>query len=214
MTRHLIFDLDGTLVDSAPDLATALNGLLAELGKPALAETTVRSMVGDGAGVLVQRGLQASGLSDADQPAALKRFLALYRDCLIEKTRAYPEVEATLERLQADGHKLGICTNKPFDPTQRILKALKLDRFFGTVIGGDSLPKRKPDPEPLLAAIEGLGGTAPNAVMIGDSANDVLCARAAKVTAILIPSDYGNPAEDADVKLTRFTELPAALARL
>lgn len=212
--RHLIFDLDGTLVDSAPDLATALNGLLAEFGKPALAETTVRSMVGDGAGVLVQRGLLASGLSDADQPAALKRFLALYRDCLIEKTRAYPEVEATLERLQADGHKLGICTNKPFDPTQRILKALKLDRFFGAVIGGDSLPKRKPDPEPLLAAIEGLGGTAPNAVMIGDSANDVLCARAASVTAILIPSDYGNPAEDADLKLTRFAELPAALAKL
>jgi phosphoglycolate phosphatase len=212
--RHLIFDLDGTLVDSAPDLATALNGLLAELGKPALAETTVRSMVGDGAGVLVQRGLAASGLADADQPAALKRFLALYRDCLIDRTRAYPEVEVVLERLQGEGHKLGICTNKPYDPTQRILKALKLDRFFGSVIGGDSLPKRKPDPEPLLAAIEELGGTASTAVMIGDSANDVLCARAAAVTAILIPSDYGNPAEDADVKLTRFSELPATLARL
>ena len=212
--RNLVFDLDGTLVDSAPDLATALNGLLAELGKPALAEGTVRAMVGDGAGVLVQRGLQVSGLSDADPPAALKRFLALYRDCLIDRTRAYPEVEATLERLQAGGHKLGVCTNKPYDPTQRILKALKLDRFFGTVIGGDSLPKRKPDPEPLLAAIEGLGGTASVAVMIGDSANDMLCARAASVTAILIPSDYGNPAEDADVKLRTFAELPDALAKL
>jgi phosphoglycolate phosphatase len=212
--RHLIFDLDGTLVDSAPDLATALNGLLAEFGKPALAESTVRAMVGDGAGVLVQRGLAASGLADADQPAALQRFLLLYRGCLIDRTRAYPEVEAVLERLAADGHKLGICTNKPFDPTQRILKALQLDRFFGTVIGGDSLPKRKPDPEPLLAAIDGLGGTTASAVMIGDSANDVLCARAAAVTAILIPSDYGNPAEDADLKLTRFSELPAAIARL
>jgi phosphoglycolate phosphatase len=212
--RHLIFDLDGTLVDSAPDLATALNGLLAELGKPPLAETTVRSMVGDGAGVLVQRGLAASGLADADQPSALKRFLALYRDCLIDQTRAYPEVEAVLERLTAEGYKLGICTNKPADPTQRILAALKLDRFFGTVIGGDSLPKRKPDPEPLLAAIEGLGGTASTAVMIGDSANDVLCARAAAVTAILIPSDYGNPAEDADLKLAGFSELPEAIARL
>jgi phosphoglycolate phosphatase len=214
MTRHLIFDLDGTLVDSAPDLATALNGLLQEMGKPALAESTVRSMVGDGAGVLVQRGLTASGLGDADQPAALKRFLALYRDCLIDKTRAYPEVEAVLERLQAAGHKLGVCTNKPHDPTQRILKALKLDRFFGVVIGGDSLPKRKPDPEPLLAAIEGVGGTVKTAVMIGDSANDMLCARAAAVTAILIPSDYGNPAEDADIKLTRFSELPEALTAL
>ena len=212
--RHLVFDLDGTLVDSAPDLATALNGLLNEMGKPPLAESTVRSMVGDGAGVLVQRGLAASGLGDADQWAALQRFLALYRDCLIEQTRAYPEVEATLQRLQAEGHKLGICTNKPYDPTQRILKALKLDRFFATVIGGDSLPKRKPDPEPLLAAIQGLGGTASDAVMIGDSANDMLCARAASVTAILIPSDYGNPAEDADVRLKHFAELPEALARL
>lgn len=212
--RHLVFDLDGTLVDSAPDLATALNGLLGEMGKPALAESTVRSMVGDGAGVLVQRGLAASGLADADQPWALKRFLALYRDCLIDQTQAYPKVETILEQLKAEGHKLGVCTNKPLDPTQRILKALKLDRFFGVVIGGDSLPKRKPDPEPLLAAIDGLGGAATSAVMIGDSANDMLCARAASVTAILIPSDYGNPAEDADVKLTRFTELPAALARL
>jgi phosphoglycolate phosphatase len=214
MTRYLIFDLDGTLVDSAPDLATALNGLLAEFGKPALAESAVRAMVGDGAGVLVQRGLQASGLGDVDQPAALKRFLALYRDCLIEQTRAYPEVEATLEHLMAEGHKLGVCTNKPYDPTQRILKALKLDRFFGAVIGGDSLPKRKPDPEPLLAAIEKLGGAPAASVMIGDSANDVLCARAAGVTAILIPSDYGNPAEDADRKLTHFAELPDALAKL
>jgi phosphoglycolate phosphatase len=212
--RHLIFDLDGTLVDSAPDLATALNRLLKELGKPALAESTVRSMVGDGAGVLVQRGLAASGLADTDQPSALKRFLTLYRDCLIDQTRAYPNVEETLARLSAEGHKLGVCTNKPYDPTQQILAALNLDRFFATVIGGDSLPKRKPDPEPLLAAIEKLGGTAATAVMIGDSANDVLCARAAAVTAILIPSDYGNPAEDADLKLARFSELPEAIARL
>jgi phosphoglycolate phosphatase len=212
--RHLIFDLDGTLVDSAPDLTTALNGLLKELGKPPLAESTVRAMVGDGAGVLVQRGLAASGLAGTDQPSALKRFLALYRDCLIDKTRAYPDVEAVLERLTAQGHKLGICTNKPRDPTLRILKALKLDRFFGTVIGGDTLPKRKPDPEPLLVAIAGVGGTAATAAMIGDSANDVLCARAASVTAILIPSDYGNPAEDADLKLARFSELPEALANL
>ena len=212
--RHLIFDLDGTLVDSAPDLATALNALLAEFGKPGLAESTVRAMVGDGAGVLVQRGLAAAGLGDADQPAALQRFLALYRDCLIDRTRAYPDVEAVLEALKAAGHTLGVCTNKPFDPTQRILAALKLDRFFDAVIGGDSLAQRKPDPEPLLETIRRLGGSPEHAVMIGDSANDVACARAAAVTAILIPSDYGNPATEADLKLTRFSELPEALARL
>jgi phosphoglycolate phosphatase len=212
--RHLIFDLDGTLVDSAPDLATALNRLLQELGKPPLAESTVRTMIGDGAGVLVERGLAASGVAEIDQPSALKRFLTLYQDCLIDQTRTYPDVEATLERLQAAGHKLGVCTNKPADPTRRILKALKLDGFFGAVIGGDSLPKRKPDPEPLLAAIERLGGRVASAVMIGDSANDVLCARAAAVTVVLIPSDYGKPAQDADLKLRHFAELPAGLAKL
>jgi phosphoglycolate phosphatase len=211
--RHLIFDLDGTLVDSAPDLATALNRLLAELDKPALSLTAIRAMIGDGAGVLVARGLAASGLEATDQAAALKRFLAHYRDCLIDQTRAYPQVEATLEQLQAQGHKLGVCTNKPIDPTRRILAALGLDRFFGAVIGGDSLPQRKPDPAPLLAAIAGLGGSAARAVMIGDSANDMLCARAAAVPGILIPSDYGNPAEDADLTLTRFAELPEALRR-
>jgi len=215
--RKLIFDLDGTLVDSAPDLATALNALLAEMGAPALSLQAIRAMIGDGAGVLVARGLAASGLQEAAEaetlPAALKRFLALYRDCLIDQTRAYPEVEATLERLLARGHQLGVCTNKPIDPTRRILAALGLERFFGAVIGGDSLAKRKPDPEPLLAAIAGLGGTA-KAVMIGDSANDMLCARAAAVPSILIPSDYGNPAEDADVKLASFAELPEAIARL
>jgi phosphoglycolate phosphatase len=214
VSRLVLFDLDGTLVDSAPDLATALNALLAELGKPGLAESTVRAMVGDGAGVLVQRGLEAAGLGDADQPAALKRFLALYRDCLIDRTRAYPDVEAVLEALKGAGHTLGVCTNKPFDPTQRILAALKLDRFFDAVIGGDSLPQRKPDPEPLLETIRRLGGSPEHAVMIGDSANDVACARAAAVTAILIPSDYGNPATEADLTLARFAELPEALARL
>jgi phosphoglycolate phosphatase len=213
-TRTLIFDLDGTLVDSAPDLATALNALLAEMGKPPLTVKTVRAMIGDGAGVLVTRGLAASELEHADQSAALQRFLVLYRNCLIDQTRAYPQVAETLEQLKAQGHKLGVCTNKPIDPTRRILVALGLEHFFGSVIGGDSLPQRKPDPEPLLAAIAGLGGTAAGSVMIGDSANDMLCARAAAVPGILIPSDYGNPAEDADLRLMHFAELPEALARI
>jgi phosphoglycolate phosphatase len=210
--RHLIFDLDGTLVDSAPDLAVAVNALLAELGKPSLTEAVVRPMIGDGARLLLARALAASGAEAP--PSVYERFMEHYLAHVADRTRPYPDVLPTLEALRARGHPMGICTNKPFEATTRVLAAFGLSGFFGVVIGGDSLPKRKPDPEPLLAAIAGLGGTAASAVMIGDSANDVLCARAAAVTAILIPSDYGNPAEDADLKLARFAELPAAIAQL
>jgi phosphoglycolate phosphatase len=216
--QTLVFDLDGTLVDSAPDLATALNALLAEQGKPSLDLKTIRGMIGDGAGVLVARGLAASGLladgASAPKPA-LARFLELYRGCLTEQTRAYPGVPEILAAFKAAGHRMGICTNKPFDPTQRILKALDLDGFFGAVVGGDSLPTRKPEPEMLWATIDALSpASRAGAIMIGDSANDVLCARAAGVPAVLIPSDYGNPASEADYKLERFAELPALLERL
>jgi phosphoglycolate phosphatase len=208
----LVFDLDGTLIDSAPDLAQAVNALLAELGKPPLTEAAIRPMIGDGARLLLARALAAAGL-DAP-PHAFDRFMEHYLAHVADRTRPYPDVLSTLQALRVRGYAMGICTNKPFEATQRVLEAYGLAGFFGAVIGGDSLPQRKPDPEPLLAAIAGLGGTRSQAVMIGDSANDVLCARAAAVTAILIPSDYGTPAEDADLKLTRFSELPAALARL
>jgi phosphoglycolate phosphatase len=177
-------------------------------------------MIGDGAGLLVSRGVTAAGLPALAAPeafaATLARFLALYRDCLVEQTRAYPDVPDVLPELAEAGHRLGVCTNKPIEPTRRILAALDLARFFGAVLGGDSLPQRKPAPEPLLATIAALGDSAAGGgeVMIGDSANDMLCARAASVTGILIPSDYGNPAEDADLTLARFADLPAALARL
>lgn len=208
--RVLVFDLDGTLIDSAPDLAQAVNALLAEFGKPPLAESAIRPMIGDGSRLLLARALAASGIEGP--PDAFERFMVHYLAFVADKTRVYPDVPETLAALQARGHPLGVCTNKPFAPTERVLEAFGLARFFGAVIGGDSLPQRKPEPEPLLATIAQLGGGA--AAMIGDSANDMLCARAAKVPGILIPSDYGLPAEEADLKLTRFADLPAALDRL
>ena len=213
--RILIFDLDGTLVDSAPDLAAAVNGLLGELKAPALTEAAVRSMIGDGVALLVRRALVAAGVAtdDAAFSPALERFRTLYDSRLTERTRPYAQVPETLARLAEVGHRLGVCTNKPLAPTRRILEKLGLAPFFGAVIGGDSLPQRKPAPEPLLAAIATLGNERP-AAMIGDSANDMLCARAAAVTGILIPSDYGTPATEADLTLAHFAELPEAVARL
>jgi len=208
--RVLVFDLDGTLIDSAPDLAQAVNALLAELGKPPLAEKAIRPMIGDGSRLLLSRALAASGIEGP--PDAFERFMVHYLAFIADKTVVYPGVLETLAALEAQGHPLGVCTNKPFKPTERVLEAFGLARFFGAVIGGDSMKQRKPEPEPLLATIAKLGGGA--AAMVGDSANDMLCARAAKVPGILIPSDYGLPADEADVKIARFADLPAALARL
>jgi phosphoglycolate phosphatase len=208
--RILVFDLDGTLIDSAPDLAQAVNALLAELGKPPLAETAIRPMIGDGSRLLLARALAASGIEGP--PDAFDRFMVHYLAFIADKTRVYPGVPETLAALQEKGHPLGVCTNKPYKPTVHVLEAFNLAHFFGAVIGGDSLPQRKPEPEPLLETIARLGGGA--AAMIGDSANDILCARAARVPGILIPSDYGLPAQDADVKIARFTDLPAALEGL
>jgi phosphoglycolate phosphatase len=206
-----VFDLDGTLIDSAPDLAQAVNALLAEFGKPPLAETAIRPMIGDGSRLLLARALAASGI---DTPAndVFDRFMVHYLAFVADKTKVYPGVLETLAVLKAQGHPLGVCTNKPFAPTERVLEAFGLAGFFGSVIGGDSLPQRKPEPEPLLKAIAELGGGP--AAMIGDSANDMLCARAAKVPGILIPSDYGLQTSEADVKIARFAELPDAIARL
>jgi phosphoglycolate phosphatase len=138
--------------------------------------------------------------------------MAHYLNFIADKTKLYPDVVATLEALQARGHAMGICTNKPAIPTKHVLEAFGLARFFSAVVGGDSLPQRKPDPEPLLVLIARLGGG--DAVMIGDSANDMLCAKAAGVLGILIPSDYGTPAAVADLKLARFADLPDAVERL
>jgi phosphoglycolate phosphatase len=208
--KAVVFDLDGTLIDSAPDLAQAVNALLAELGKPPLAEAAIRPMIGDGARLLLARALAAAGAQTA--PDMFDRFMRHYLAHLTDRTRPYPDVPSTLEALRARGYAMGICTNKPLEATRRVLEAFGLAKFFGAVIGGDSLPQKKPEPEPLQATIAGLGGGP--AVMIGDSANDMLCARAAGVTGILIPSDYGTPAEVADLRLARFSDLVPALEAL
>jgi phosphoglycolate phosphatase len=211
--KVLAFDLDGTLIDSAPDIADAANATLVALGAQPLAEDAIRAMIGDGAVVLLQRVLAAAKL---DLPLAEVQpgFAARYAEAATNRTRLYPAVAATLEVLAGAGYRMGICSNKPSGPTRQVLAHFGIARFFPCVIGGDSLPQRKPAPEPLWAVIEALGGTVAEAAMIGDSANDLLCARAAAVKSIIIPAGYGKPAETADLTLARFADLPAALQRL
>ena len=154
----LVFDLDGTLVDSAPDIAAAVNALFAELSLPEVEVPVIRRMIGDGAPVLLERALLHVG---AAHKAAdlMARFSVHYGENAVKLARLYPEVTETLTVLRKAGCRLGVCTNKPIGPTRAVLAAFGLDSLIEAVIGGDSLPQRKPQPEPLLTVIQALGGT-------------------------------------------------------
>ena len=218
MTRQprrniLVFDLDGTLVDSAPDIAAAVNALFAELGLPAMELALIRRMIGDGAPVLLERALLHVG---ATQTAAelMPRYSVHYSENAVGLTKLYPNVGETLTALHAAGCRLGICTNKPIGPTRAVLAAFGLDSMIEHVIGGDSLPQRKPQPEPLWNVIRALGGTPERAVMIGDSAVDIACAEAAGVPAVIIPSGYGMVPPQAKITAATFADLPRVIAEL
>jgi len=218
MTRQprrniLVFDLDGTLVDSAPDIAAAVNALFAELGLPAMELALIRRMIGDGAPVLLERALLHVG---ATQTAAelMPRYSVHYSENAVGLTKLYPNVGETLTALHAAGCRLGICTNKPIGPTRAVLAAFGLDSMIEHVIGGDSLPQRKPQPEPLWNVIRALGGTPESAVMIGDSAVDIACAEAAGVPAVIIPSGYGMVPPQAKITAATFADLPRVIAEL
>lgn len=189
----LIFDLDGTLVHSLPGLAEALNALLAEHGRPPVTEDTVMQMVGDGAQVLVRRAWAHTGAAAADEDldGLTDRFVSIYEGAAAAGTQPYPGVLATLGELGRRGHPMAVCTNKPHGATMVLLEALDMARHFRAVIGGGSVPGRKPGPEPVLAALEALGVGPEEALMIGDGANDVEAARAAGVATACVT--YGYP---------------------
>ena len=209
----LVFDLDGTLVDSAPDITAAVNALFAELKLPAMELALIRRMIGDGAPVLLERALQHVG---ATQKAVdlMPRYSVHYSENAVGLTKAYPDVVETLTTLRAAGCRLGVCTNKPLGPTRAVLAAFGLDSLIEAVIGGDSLPQRKPQPEPLWHVIRALGGTPDSAVMIGDSAVDIACADAAGVPAVIIPSGYGMAPPQAKITAAGFADLPRVIAEL
>ena len=215
----VVFDLDGTLVDTAPDLHAHLNALLAELGRPGLALAEIRPLIGDGARALLQRGLAASGglPAGADLEALFLEFVTRYTAQPVRFGAVYEDVAAVLDALQAEGARLGVCTNKPQVPSERVLAALGLERYFPVVIGGDRLAVRKPDPGHLRAVLERLGARPARAVMVGDSATDLLTARAAGVACVLVSFGYTPvPAAElgADRVIDRMAALPDALAAL
>lgn len=196
----LLFDLDGTLVDSAPDLALAVNRMLADLNRAEFDEDTIRSWVGNGAKILTERALSGSAeidetLNKAYAADALTKFLAHYKECVCVNSVLYDGVRDGLITLKQAGYRLAIITNKPEQFIQPILAGLALGGLFELLIGGDTYPVRKPHPEPLFGAMKKLAVTVEQCVMIGDSKNDILAAQAADMASVGLTYGY-NYGED------------------
>lgn len=215
----IAFDLDGTLVDTAPDLIATLNVLLAGEGLPVLPLAEARPFIGHGARWLIQRGFEAAGAELAPEraEAMFERFIAHYRDHIADESRPFPGCEAALDTLAAAGARLAVCTNKPTDLSVLLLDRLDLSRRFAAIVGPDLAPAPKPDPRHLLAAIERTGGRRDRALMVGDSGTDVGAARAAGAGLIVVSFGYtAVPAAelDHDILLDHYDDLPPACRRL
>jgi phosphoglycolate phosphatase len=191
--KAIIFDLDGTLIHSAPDLHAAANAMLDTLERPALDLPTVISFIGNGVEKLVERSLDATGGSDALlRRSALEMFLTFYQKNMTTLTRPYPGVISTLQAFKDAGIPLGICTNKPTQPARDICDRLDLTRFFQVILGAEIGQPKKPDPAPLLACLKELAVQPSEAIYIGDSAIDFLTARNANVPFRLFSKGYLN----------------------
>ncbi|RAU23578.1 phosphoglycolate phosphatase [Paramagnetospirillum kuznetsovii] len=218
MSRAIVFDLDGTLIDSAPDVANALNRLLAEEGRPTLSLPEVQQLVGEGASALIERAWTATGASaatDAVRPL-VERYLAFYRACPADHTHVYDGVRDELARLAAAGHRLGICTNKPDGMTNLVLETLGLAPLFAAVVGGDYV-RRKPDGEHVRETLRQMGAEGMQAIYVGDSRTDVLAAKDAGLPVVAVTYGYARmPVEQlgADILIERFGDLGAAMDKV
>ena len=215
----VVWDLDGTLVDSAADIAASLNRLLAEQGLPALGDERIRDMIGEGVATLIRRGLAAHNVTPGDGrlEELVQRFLVIYSQVATESTRLFPGARQALKTLSDAGLRQAICTNKPEAIARQVLSGLEIASYFDAVVGGDSLPRNKPDPLPLRTALAGLHVTPERSLMVGDSAIDVAMAHAAGVRVVFVTFGYGPEPPDAqraDYRVDRLAELPPIVAGL
>jgi len=217
----VLFDLDGTLLDTAADISVALNRALAEQRLSSLPEAEVRQLIGRGVPVLIERvvaRLAATG-ECADAARLLERFRFHYERLSTHeeiRTRAYPGVSAGLDALHAQGLRMAVATNKPREVTLALLARLGVGRWVAVVVGGDSGLPPKPHPEPLLRACQELGVRPARALMVGDSQTDVLAARAAGLAVVCVPYGYNEGADaralSCDAFVESIAELPALLS--
>jgi phosphoglycolate phosphatase len=220
--KLIIFDFDGTLIDSVGDLAAAINKMLLELKQEPINEETIRQWVGNGAQALVKRALcnsydfNQSSIDHTLFEEALEHFLLHYKEAIAVKTCCYKGVKETLTALQQRGYILAIVTNKPYRFIEPILTALQLQEYFSLLVGADSLPYKKPHPEPLRYTAQELKCTIEDSIMIGDSKNDILAAKAANMDSIAVTYGYNYTEDIRDYKpdalIDRFDKLLEVLA--
>lgn len=197
----IVFDLDGTLIDTAPDLISTLNIILAREGLPPVEYDSARRMIGGGAKAMIERALATEGRasSKAELDRLFAAFIEHYAAHIADHSRPFPQLEATLEHLADEGHRLAVCTNKLEWLSVRLLDLLQLTRHFAAVCGQDTFGVQKPDPRMLRLTIERAGGETTRAIMVGDSGTDIRTSRAATVPVIAV--DFG------------YSEVPIALLR-
>jgi len=212
----IVFDLDGTLVDTAPDLIDTLNVVLAREGLPGMPFDAARPMIGGGARGLIERALAAEGRTEAkaDVDRMFAAFIEHYAAHIADRSRPFPELEPTLDHLAALGHRLAVCTNKLEWLSTRLLNTLNLADRFAAICGQDTFGVQKPDPQVLRRTILRAGGDPAHAIMVGDSGTDVRTARAANVPVIAVDFGYTEvpiAALRPDRIIGSYKELPAAI---
>ena len=215
----VVFDLDGTLAETAPDIMRTLNVILEREGLPALPLERARELVGAGARALISRGFKVSGrpLDDETLERLFEEFLLIYAEDVASNSFLFDGVLDALDTLAAEGYALAVCTNKPILHTRLILDHFKIAQRFAAVAGRDSFPFHKPDPRHLTLTIEAAGADPARAVMIGDSRTDITTARAAGIPTICVPFGYTDvPIEtlEPDLIIQHFDALPEAVRQI
>ena len=215
----LVFDLDGTLIDTAPDLVDTLNVVFAREGLPPVPYETARNSIGGGARMMIARGIAAEGrdLPAAQLEALFANFIAHYSEHIADRSRPFPGLIGALDALAAEGYRFAVCTNKLEALSVLLLKELGLAHRFAAICGQDTFGVQKPDPEILRRTIAAAGGKPQRALMVGDSLTDIRTARAAGIPVIAVDFGYTDrPVSEfaPDRIISRFAQLPAAVAEL
>jgi len=213
----IVFDLDGTLVDTAPDLIDTLNVVFAREGLPPVPYDTARNLIGGGARMMIARGIEADGrvLAPNDLDRLFDQFIVYYTAHIADRSQPFPGVIDAIDVLAAQGHRFAICTNKLERLSVLLLEKLKLTARFAAICGQDTFGVQKPDPEIFRRTVAAAGGDPRDAVMIGDSVTDIRTARAAGVPVIAVDFGYSDrPVADfsPDRIIGHFSQLPAAVA--